>query len=92
MVCGDEGGAVYILEVVGFEQGPTIVNAWHDPVGGDLVFGCPQCRIWSEIPQSALGSEIPCPNCGKSVKLNPFTIRGDWRPIAEAWQKSENKR
>ena len=32
-----------------------------------------------------LGNELPCPNCGKPVKLNAFTINADWRPIAEAW-------
>jgi len=25
------------------------------------------------------------------IKFNPFTIEGDWKPIAEAWQKSEIK-
>jgi hypothetical protein len=37
-------------------------------------------------------TEIPCPNCSKSVRLNPFTIKVDWKPLAEAQQKSENKR
>ena len=46
----------------------------------------------SEIAESTLGGELSCPHCGKLVKLNPFTIEGDWKPIAEAWQLSENKR
>jgi hypothetical protein len=58
----------------------------------EYAFGCPLCHTWSEVPQSALGSEIPCPNCGKPIWLNPFTIEGDWKPIAKAWQKSENKK
>jgi len=51
-----------------------------------LTSGCPLCRVWSEALESALGSELPCPNCGKGVKLNPFTITADWRPVAKAWR------
>ena len=54
-----------------------------------LAFGCILCRVWSEIPGSALGTELPCPNCGKMVKLNPFTIEADWRPVAAAWGGDE---
>jgi WD40 repeat protein len=51
-----------------------------------LAFGCPRCRTWSEVPESALGTELPCPNCGKPVKLNPFAIEADWRPVTAAWR------
>jgi hypothetical protein len=44
------------------------------------------CRVWSEVPESSLGDELPCPNCGKTVELNPFTINADWWPVAAAWQ------
>lgn len=43
-------------------------------------------HTWSEIPASALGTELPCPHCGKPIKLNPFTNHADWRPIAKAWR------
>jgi hypothetical protein len=86
MVCGDVGGAVHILEIVGLKYGPIIVTAWHAPSFRHLAFGCLHCRTWSEIPESALGGEIPCPNCGKPVKLNSFTIEGNWRTIAKAWR------
>jgi hypothetical protein len=33
---------------------------------------------------------IPCPHCGESVKLNPFTNNADWRPIAAAWTAIAN--
>ena len=36
--------------------------------------------------RGALGAELPCPKCSKPLKLNPFTINADWRPIARAWQ------
>jgi hypothetical protein len=32
-----------------------------------------------------LGKEIDCPKCAERLKLNPFTINADWRPIARAW-------
>ena len=85
MVCGDERGAVYRSQLVCLEYGSIIVTAWRASSSGFLSFGCPYCRTWSGIPESALGSEIPCPNCGKPVKINSFTIQGDWHPIAKAW-------
>ena len=36
--------------------------AWVSPQDGSHAIGCPLCRRWSEIPQSALGTEIGCPN------------------------------
>ena len=51
--------------------------------------GCPHCRTWSEVPASALGAELPCPNCGQPIQLNPFTIDADWHPIARAWAGEE---
>jgi len=51
----------------------------------ELAFACPLCRTWSEIPASAFGTELPCPHCGKPIKLNPFTINADWRQVAKAW-------
>jgi hypothetical protein len=58
---------------------------WKRTVKPATAFGCPHCRRWSQIPQSALGSEIPCPRCNKPVRLNPFTIEGDWREVEKAW-------
>jgi WD40 repeat protein len=93
MVCGDAGGAVYILEIVGLQYGSIILTAWNFTLRSlfrkpdSLAFGCPTCRTWSEISETTLGSEIPCPTCGKPVRLNSFTIQGDWHPIAEAWER-----
>ena len=33
--------------------------------------------------------KLSCPNCGEHVLLNPFTIEGDWRPIAQGWRGEE---
>ncbi len=64
---------------------PLWKQFWHRNEKRPMAFGCPLCRTWSEIPASALGTEIPCPHCGKPIKLNPFTINADWRPVANAW-------
>jgi WD40 repeat protein len=87
---GDKGG-VYFLSLENVVAAPSFVTVWGYGEDMSPVFGCPHCHTWSDISKSALGSEIPCPNCGKHVRLNPFTIKGDWKPIAKAWQKSENK-
>jgi Domain of unknown function (DUF4062)/NACHT domain len=67
-------------------QHPLIVTAWVSPTDQSHAVGCPLCRVWSEIPASALGTEIACPHCGGPLKVNPFTINSDWRPVAEAWR------
>jgi hypothetical protein len=64
---------------------PIIVTAWVSPSGNSHAVGCPFCRVWSEVSVSALATELNCPNCGGPLRLNPFTIKADWRPIAKAW-------
>jgi len=80
----DESGKLYLLRF-----GAPFVTAWRWPVDTSDAFGCTLCREWSEIPESALGTELACPTCGKAVKLNPFTINADWRSIAAAWRGSK---
>jgi len=73
------------------------VSAWCKPVswwvkmqqrenGTDSAFCCPNCQEWSTIPKSALGTELPCPKCGKPSRINPLTMNADWRLIAKAWK------
>jgi hypothetical protein len=88
LVAGESSGRVDILRLENFTPGPPILTAWHSPEQGDDAFGCTHCCTWSEIPPSALGTELPCPHCGKTVnKLNPFTVEADWRPVAAAWSE-----
>ena len=91
----DCSGCLLILRLRNFLFGPPLATAWESspyralsPQRGKQSphFGCPQCRVWSAVPASALGTVIPCPHCRGSVKLNSFTIDADWRPIAEAWK------
>lgn len=64
----------------------AVLTPWRAPSDNTYAFGCILCRVWSEVPESTLGAELPCPNCGKPIKLNPFTIEADWRPVAKAWR------
>ena len=89
IVYGQADGALHVLELGGLNYGPIIVTAWHAPSRKLAAFGCLHCRTWSEIPQSDLGGEIPCPKCGRLERLNSFTIEGDWAPMAGAWQAGE---
>jgi NACHT domain- and WD repeat-containing protein len=88
-------GRVHVIRLENFVLGPPIVSAWLAPKPPGLqsllkrkkeamAFGCPHCNTWSEVPDEALGTELPCPHCGIRVKLNPFVIEADWRPTAAA--------
>ncbi|MBM3498557.1 MAG: hypothetical protein FJX74_07775, partial [Armatimonadetes bacterium] len=86
MVAGDEAADVYFLRLEDAGLGPPILTAWRAAESGSLAFGCLHCKAWPGAPESALGAELPCPSCGQAVKLNPFVIEADWRPVAEAWK------
>lgn len=64
--------------------GPIIVTAWVSPADGNHALRCPLCQVWSEVSPSALGKELDCPHCGGRLRVNPFTINADWRPMTEA--------
>jgi WD40 repeat protein len=99
LALGDSLGHLLILRLQNVSFGPVLVTPWQhnarrwfpwqrrDEV---LHVGCPLCRVWSEVPESALGAVTACPHCGGSVKLNAFTINADWRPMAAAWKAMVN--
>lgn len=89
LIAVDGAGELHFLHLENTVPGPPIITAWARSNISTLAFGCLHCGVWSEVPVSALGNEIPCPNCGKAVKLNPFIIEADWRPIAAAWRGGE---
>jgi len=96
VVAGDQGGHVHFLRLENVTPGSPICTAWKAPpprwqfwrtrAATHLAFGCPHCHAWSRVPQQALGSELPCPRCGKAVRLSPSVIEADWRPVAAAWR------
>ncbi len=93
IVVGDSIGRVYLLVLENVLPGSPVITARHlsdyprwQFWRHNFAIGCPLCRTWSEIPASALGTEISCLHCGKHIKLNPFTINADWRLVAKAWR------
>jgi WD40 repeat protein len=102
IVAGTDAGMVYLLrpEGIAFDAAITTglrtkrprprLTFWRGPetlIHAQCVF----CTMWFGLSRSALGQEIDCPNCGQRLKLNPFTINADWRPIAEAWRGREEQ-
>jgi hypothetical protein len=60
---------------------PPIRTAWyHNGAYGVL---CPFCLATSNIDKGMLGSTIECPECGKKICLNPFTVSVEWHPSAK---------
>jgi WD40 repeat protein len=92
LAVGDNLGHLLILRLQNFSFGPVLATPWQRRwiPWRRLHIGCPLCRVWSEVAASALGAVISCPHCGGSIKLNPFTIDADWRPIAAAWKAMTN--
>jgi predicted RNA-binding Zn-ribbon protein involved in translation (DUF1610 family) len=92
-VCGDEVGGVYVLDLCAIRLGPLVVAAKSATKSSlfkkvtSLAFNCPSCQVWTGITEADLGSEIVCPNCGKPIRLNRFSIQSDWRTIAGARKK-----
>jgi len=86
IVAGDMRGSLHFLKLEGEKPGSAIITPWRSKGAIVLALGCPHCRKWSEILESALGTELPCPQCGQPLKLNPFTLNADWRPVARAWR------
>jgi WD40 repeat protein len=86
IVIGDAGGNVGILQFEGMLFGPPIVTPWQTVKDRYPAFGCPSCRTWSVLSDNTLGTDLRCPQCGKVVRLNPFTIQADWRAVAKAWK------
>jgi hypothetical protein len=92
IVCGDQGGGVNLVDLACIEYHPLVVTGWRRVRVWRLVglaerkvhARCPACQKWSEVLTATLGRETECANCHQRLKLSPFTINADWRPIAKA--------
>jgi hypothetical protein len=73
-VCGEEGGAVYIVEIFGFEYQSIVVTAAKGEKGIEVC--CPKCMHHFQIKKTLLGNEIACPqaNCNTRLRVNPLII------------------
>lgn len=70
MMCGDEGGSMYLFELEGLPENPIFIT----PTCSDqkYEFRCPKCGRMQQVGSSSLGGEIACSNeeCRLSMNLN----------------------
>ena len=90
IVVGTGLGRVQLIQLKNLPLGTSVVTAWMSQMK-DTAFACPYCRTWSSCAKSDLDQIVSCPKCGKSLKLNPFIIQADWRPIVKAWESKQIK-
>jgi hypothetical protein len=87
--CGDGGGNLYLIELVGIEYGPIVVTAADLGKGAGPALRCPRCFRLHPLDDAWLGEVIECPtpDCGLSLRVNPSVTRintGRRRPAAPA--------
>lgn len=74
LVCGDKGGTLYFLDLIGIEYGAIVVTAVDR--GNGSVVRCPKCWQAHPLKDDWLGRVIDCPTptCGLSLRVNPFIV------------------
>ena len=74
VVCGDSGGGIHLLDLIGVEYGSIIVTPATE--NESLAVRCPACQREHSISQEQLGGELTCltTGCGVQLKINPFVI------------------
>jgi WD40 repeat protein len=72
LVCGDAGGAVYFVDLIGIDYGPIIVSGVATEDGHRL--RCPKCWHQHSLDEAWLGQVIDCPTptCDLRLRVNPF--------------------
>ena len=84
IACGDEGGSVYLVDLVGISLGPIVVTAVD--LGDGPTVRCPVCFEGHPLEEIWLGRELDCPGsaCGARLRVNAF-IAGQRAPTAGSW-------
>ncbi|MGH2557013.1 MAG: eIF2A-related protein [Actinomycetota bacterium] len=74
VVCGDEGGNVYLADLIGIEYGPIIATTIE--IDGQRTVRCPECWHLHPIDDAWLGRVIDCPTptCDLTLRVNPFVV------------------
>ncbi|MGD8238998.1 MAG: hypothetical protein PVH68_10630, partial [Armatimonadota bacterium] len=72
LACGDAGGSVYLVDLVGIRMGPLVVTAVD--LGDGRAVRCPACLERHPLQQAWLGQELECPgrDCRARLRVNPF--------------------
>jgi WD40 repeat protein len=71
VISGDQGGNVYLIDLVGIEYGPIIVTAIE--AGGPATVRCPKCWQQHLLDDAWRGQVIDCPTpaCDLQLRVNP---------------------
>jgi len=74
VVCGDGGGNLHVIDILGIELGPLIVTAVDGGAVG--ILRCPACFEQHPIERNQLGQVITCPGagCETQLRINPFVL------------------
>jgi WD40 repeat protein len=72
---GDDGGSVYLVDLVGITVGPLVVTAVD--LGNGPSVRCPVCREPHPLQEARLGRVLECPGgaCHALLRVNPFVVR-----------------
>jgi WD40 repeat protein len=96
VVVGTSAGGVHFLQLRNATCGPPVATAWRslrpgrdDPAKGAR-FRCPLCGVWFVARTEELGIEITAGCCGRQVRLNAFTVGGEWDLVATWKQDTES--
>jgi WD40 repeat protein len=81
LACGDFGGALYVVDLVGLTYGPLLVTAARRRGATDV--RCPACGRRFPVEAAALGTEITCPDpgCHAGLRLAPAVMDRAPEPV-----------
>jgi len=73
-VCGDKGGNLYFLDLVGLAYAAIVVTAKRS--ADALTVTCPACQHEQPLSEAQLGGEIACvaQGCALRMKINSFVV------------------
>ena len=78
----DKTGRADFLAMENVTPGAPVITAWRECPLNKRSVRLPHCSPGPKCPRPTVAAELPCPQCGKPVKLNPFVIEADggrWR-------------
>jgi WD40 repeat protein len=86
IACGDSGGSIYFVDILGVALSPIVVTATH--LGDGPALRCPVCFERYPLQNAWLGREISCPGreCDARLQVSPFVAR---RPGVDEWEKPQ---
>jgi len=74
IACGDDGGSIVLLDIMGPPSGLPIVTAFKDRDG--LGVRCPGCSRSFAVPDAYLSQEVSCPNpnCREHLRVGSLVV------------------